>query len=335
LAFSARSEATAFFAARVALAGCGRFGVAALLLAGFAFAEGGRFGVAALLLAGFALAEGGRFGVAALLLLGFAFAGAGRFGVAALLLAGFAFATVGCFGAAALVVWGFAAAARAGRFGWAGSGRGSMPSGAARSGTGSGTRVPPAASSATSSAIFFARPEAVLTPLVRAASSRMFGWLRRLKVSSARGSASIATRRSAGIMVVEASRLGAAAASRRPFASDVVPVDLAPGGHRTARHVALKERRLIQALADPIDPAPAQRDVGGLHGRDRRHAAARLVDPDPYFLFSGVMSREPLFECRLARKRLDSVLLDDVWGHALHLGGKYGKVNRTRAFAVA
>jgi hypothetical protein len=89
-----------------------------------------------------------------------------------------------------------------------------MPSGAARSGTGSATRVPPAASSAIRSAIFFVRAEAALTPLVRAASSRMFGWLRRLKGSSARASASIATRRSAGMMENEESKaIGIGAAS--------------------------------------------------------------------------------------------------------------------------
>jgi hypothetical protein len=48
LAFSARSDATAFFAVRVARAGCGRFGVAALLLPGFAFATVGCFGAAVL-----------------------------------------------------------------------------------------------------------------------------------------------------------------------------------------------------------------------------------------------------------------------------------------------
>jgi hypothetical protein len=208
-----------FFAARGALAGCGRFGVAGLVLAGFAFAEAVRFGVAGLVLAGFAFAVAVGFGVAGLVLAGFAFAEAVRFGVAGLVLAGFAFASVGSFGAAALVLRGFAATAGADRFGWAGSGRGRTPSGAARSGTGSGTRVPPAASSATSSAIFFARPEGVLTPLLRAASSRMFGWLRRLKVSSARRSDSIAARRSPGMMASEALRRGAVPASRRPSAT--------------------------------------------------------------------------------------------------------------------
>ena len=112
------------------------------------------------------------------------------------------------------------------------------------------------------------------------------------------GSASIAASRSSGIFVLAACCRPRPSARRpsppRPAPSpccshpglldqprDVVDVDLAPDALLAARRVALQEALVVEALADAVDPAPAEHHVDGLLGRDRREPGAHLVDLDP------------------------------------------------------
>jgi len=71
---------------------------------------------------------------------------------------------------------------------------------------------------ATSSAIFLARPAGVFMLLVRKASANRLILRSVVKVRRARGSASIAARRSGGIDASDADRIGAYAAAHRPSA---------------------------------------------------------------------------------------------------------------------
>src|SRR5690606_8855162 len=64
-------------------------------------------------------------------------------------------------------------------------------------------------------------------------------------------------------------------------ARDVVDVDPAPDAFSPARRVALQIAPVVEALADGVYPAPAERDVDRLLRRDRLQAGADLVDPDP------------------------------------------------------
>ena len=84
----------------------------------------------------------------------------------------------------------------------------------------------------------------------------------------------------------------------------MVLVDLTPQALRTPRGVALQERGVVVALADAVDPAPAQSDVERLGGRDRRVSRALLVDPDPDLGLTPVMRRQPGLECRAGLERL-------------------------------
>jgi hypothetical protein len=62
---------------------------------------------------------------------------------------------------------------------------------------------------------------------------------------------------------------------------DIVDVDLAPDALPGARRVALEIAGGVEALADRVDPAPAEDDVDGFLRRDRGEARGDLVDTNP------------------------------------------------------
>jgi hypothetical protein len=74
---------------------------------------------------------------------------------------------------------------------------------------------------------------------------------------------------------------------------DVVDVDLAPGALPAARRVALQIALVVEPLAHGVDPTPAQHDVDGLLGRDRRQPRIDLVYLDPDFCLGVVVLAEP------------------------------------------
>ena len=93
---------------------------------------------------------------------------------------------------------------------------------------------------------------------------------------------------------------------------DIVDVDLAPDALLPARRVALQEAFVVEALAEAVDPAPAQHDVDRLLGRDRLQARTDLVDLDPDLVGLVVVLAEPLVEAlgRLEFANLGGIDLD-------------------------
>jgi hypothetical protein len=98
---------------------------------------------------------------------------------------------------------------------------------------------------------------------------------------------------------------------------DIVAIDLAPHALAAARHIALHERFFVPALADGIDPAPAQGGVDRLDRRYRRLARGLLEDADPNFWFRSVMVVQPGVKTVLAGKFMHSGWVDN---HRRHLG---------------
>src|SRR5690606_33820624 len=79
-----------------------------------------------------------------------------------------------------------------------------------------------------------------------------------------------------------------------------------------ARRIALQEARLVEGLADAVDPAPAEHHLERLGGGDRGPLRALLGDLDPHLAGAGVVRRKPRLE-RLPRGELPYrlVLRDD------------------------
>src|SRR5690606_29261666 len=187
--------------------------------------------------------------------------------------------------------------------------------------TGCGAIVSPRASIATSSAIFLFLPASVLIFSVRNFSANRFWRLSRSNVSSARGFAATARRRSSGMLSMLALRMGAYAASQRPSAwaasmrrrpaAGILPAALS----RPARGVALKERQLVERLPEPVDPSPTQRDVHRLVGSHGRLPGSLLVDPQPHLRLPRVVLGQPRFEGRLTAKTPDLLFVGNDRRH--------------------
>ena len=138
------------------------------------------------------------------------------------------------------------------------------------------------------------------------------------------------------MVAAEALRIGAYAASHRPsaFAAStcccpagcmrpavgqpphVLAIDLAPDAPGPPRRIALQKRLVVQCLADPVDPAPAEGHVQRLGVGDRRLAGALLVDPQPDFSLARMVRAHPCVERRFALERLDLLRVGNDRSHA-------------------
>lgn len=105
-------------------------------------------------------------------------------------------------------------------------------------------------------------------------------------------------------------------------AGDIVDIDLAPHALGAARGVALEVAALVKALADAVDPAPAQADMDRLHRRDRRQAGADLVEFDPDLGFAVVMAAQPRLERSGIRELVDFAGIDGDRCHQAAAGSR-------------
>src|SRR5260221_7240887 len=95
----------------------------------------------------------------------------------------------------------------------------------------------------------------------------------------------------------------------------VLAVDLAPDALGPPRREALEERFRIEALADAIDPAPAQRGVHGLRVRHGGLARALLVDAQPDLRLARMVGVQPRLERTIAPECFDLLRVHDHRRH--------------------
>src|SRR5580765_8401202 len=82
-------------------------------------------------------------------------------------------------------------------------------------------------------------------------------------------------------------------AAGRSQAGDMVTVDLAPYAPRRARCVPLQERAFVEALANAVNPSPAERHIQRLRGRHGGESGTFLVDLQPELRLPRVVSGQP------------------------------------------
>ena len=102
--------------------------------------------------------------------------------------------------------------------------------------------------------------------------------------------------------------LGHAALRDQP--ADIVDIDLAPDALLPAPGVALEKTLFVKALADTVDPTPAEHDIDRLLGRDRLEPRTHLMDLDPDFVFVLMMRGEPIIKAPGIGEFVDLVRVD-------------------------
>ena len=110
-------------------------------------------------------------------------------------------------------------------------------------------------------------------------------------------------------------------------------IDLAPDAFTAPPCVALQKAFVVKALADGVDPAPAQCHLNGVRGCDRGKPGGDFVDLDPYFGFFGMVMAEPAVKAVCIGEFMNSVGVNEYGCH--DAAGSVMQNQRCRALVIA